>query len=104
MNTQDKRTEQNTVTDTDTKGMHRRLMREVRADGKKLILLLVLGAVSALAIGASAWAIANITNEVFLNGAACRCARSARRALVGRRLSGRSYHVVDDGAFSPYAL
>lgn len=52
-----------------TKGMHRRLMKEVRAGRGKLILLLVLGAVSACAIAASSWAIANITNEVFLNGA-----------------------------------
>lgn len=52
-----------------TKGMHRRLMKEVRADRGKLIMLLVLGVVSALAIGASFWAMANITNEVFLNGA-----------------------------------
>ena len=52
-----------------TKGMHRRLMKEVRAGRGKLILLLVLGAVSACAIAASSWAIANITNEVFLGGA-----------------------------------
>jgi ABC-type multidrug transport system fused ATPase/permease subunit len=52
-----------------TKGMHRRLMKEVRAGRGKLIMLLVLGAVSACAIAASSWAIANITNEVFLGGA-----------------------------------
>lgn len=52
-----------------TKGMHRRLMKEVRAGRGKLIMLLVLGAVSASAIAASSWAIANITNEVFLGGA-----------------------------------
>ena len=35
-----------------TKGMHRRLMKEVRADRGKLIMLLVLGVVSACAIAA----------------------------------------------------
>lgn len=68
----DKRDEKNQLEhsrETDTKGMHRRLMAEVRADRGKLFMLLFLGMVSALSIGASAWAIANITNEVFMKGA-----------------------------------
>ena len=77
-----------------TKGMHRRLMKEVRADRGKLIMLLVLGVVSALAIGASFWAMANITNEVFLNGA------GLDALYGGRGLAGRAYHLVDDGTFS----
>ena len=69
MNTQDEKNRQSHIEEENTKGMHRRLMKEVRADRAKLILLLVLGTVSALAIGVSAWAMANITNEVFLGGA-----------------------------------
>ncbi len=55
--------------DADTKGMHRRLMREVCAGRGKIFMLLFLGASSALCIGASAWAMANIVNEVFRKGA-----------------------------------
>ena len=68
MNTQDEKNRRSHTEETDTKGMHRRLMAEVRADRGKLIMLLVLGIVSAASIGASAWAMANITNEVFMKG------------------------------------
>ena len=53
----------------DTKGMHRRLMREARLSRGSVAMLLVLGALGALSTAAGAWGIAHVTDAVFLGGA-----------------------------------
>ena len=53
----------------ETKGMHRRLIGAARQVHGALAGLLVLGALGALATGASAWAIARVVDAVFLGGA-----------------------------------
>lgn len=53
----------------DTKGMHRRLMHEARMTRGAMAGLFLLGALSALSVAAGAWAVAYITDAVFLGGA-----------------------------------